>query len=315
MSNMKRHPIQVVTRRTGLSPDLLRTWERRYGAIRPGRTQGGHRLYSDADIERLQALKAARDAGRSISQVADLSPADLDAIVREDRGGLEAAQKAAASSRRREVELLLQNAIAAVERLDSISLETTLSKALVALPPQELVTELVAPFMRRIGQLWFEQRLNPAQEHFASASVRSTLSRVISAIQATSPGAPRIVVGTPSGQRHEIGAMLVAAVAAAQGWHVTYLGPDLPPEPMADAARITDSKLVAVSLVFPENDPAVHEQLRRLRSILPADTQIVAGGRSVENYRATLAEIDALVGTDIRDVERLLTSALPESQE
>ena len=78
------HPMRVVTRRTGLSPDLLRAWERRYEVVTPSRSKGGRRLYSDADIERLRLLYRATLAGRSIGLVADLSADALAAVVRQD---------------------------------------------------------------------------------------------------------------------------------------------------------------------------------------------------------------------------------------
>src|SRR5437868_1909438 len=79
-----RHPIAVVAERTGLSQDVLRVWERRYGAVHPARASGGQRLYTDADVERLALLSAATRAGRSIAQVATLETSALAALVDED---------------------------------------------------------------------------------------------------------------------------------------------------------------------------------------------------------------------------------------
>ena len=92
-----RHPIGVVSRRTGLKPDLIRAWERRYGAVAPGRSDTRRRFYSDADIARLQLLKRVVDTGRSIGQVANLSNEELESLAAPapvtgaDRGGREEA--------------------------------------------------------------------------------------------------------------------------------------------------------------------------------------------------------------------------------
>jgi DNA-binding transcriptional MerR regulator len=83
-TGVKRHPIQVVVRRTGLTADVLRAWEKRYGVIEPGRSEGGRRLYSDRDIERLRLLRRATGAGRRISQIAGLATEELAALVKED---------------------------------------------------------------------------------------------------------------------------------------------------------------------------------------------------------------------------------------
>src|SRR5687768_11395483 len=80
-----RHPIAVVSERTGLSQDILRVWERRYGAVSPTRTESGERLYSDADVARLRLLDAAVAAGRRISRVATLSTTELEALIADDR--------------------------------------------------------------------------------------------------------------------------------------------------------------------------------------------------------------------------------------
>ncbi|MEQ9569536.1 MAG: MerR family transcriptional regulator, partial [Longimicrobiales bacterium] len=91
-SREARHPIRVVASRTGLTPTLLRAWERRYGVVEPGRSDGGQRLYSDDDIERLVLLKRATDAGRAIRLVADLTVDELRDLVQEDRSARAPAQ-------------------------------------------------------------------------------------------------------------------------------------------------------------------------------------------------------------------------------
>ena len=99
MSEGKRHPIQIVVRRTGLTADVLRAWERRYTAVEPARSSSGRRLYTDDDIERLRLLKRATDAGRSIGQVATLATDALTAMVRDDEAQEAEAPRAEARSR------------------------------------------------------------------------------------------------------------------------------------------------------------------------------------------------------------------------
>src|SRR5918999_1138203 len=96
--DIARHPIGVVADRTGLSPDLLRGWERRYRAVEPSRSADGQRTYSDADIERLRLLRLATAAGRSIRQVARLASDELAQLVREDRAAREQVQRRAESA-------------------------------------------------------------------------------------------------------------------------------------------------------------------------------------------------------------------------
>jgi DNA-binding transcriptional MerR regulator len=138
-----RHAIRVVAQRTGLSPALLRAWEKRYGAVTPSRSEGGERLYSDEDVHRLVLLHRVVEEGRNISQVSSLSMEQLEALVEEDQGD-------------------------------------------PAIPG-------VAPEYRGSGR-W-------------------------------STG---LVAATPARERHELGALLSAVSAAAEGWKGVYLGPDLP---------------------------------------------------------------------------------------
>jgi methylmalonyl-CoA mutase cobalamin-binding subunit len=122
--------------------------------------------------------------------------------------------------------------------------------------------------------------------------VRRTLDEIRISLQ--NPDGPAVVVATPSGQHHEIGAMLAAAAAAAEGWRVVYLGPNLPAESIATAAEKTGARAVALSLVYPPDDPNVVRELRALRRMLPEEVTIVLGGQSAPSYRAELDGIGAL---------------------
>jgi methanogenic corrinoid protein MtbC1 len=124
--------------------------------------------------------------------------------------------------------------------------------------------------------------------------------------------APRVVVATPSGQIHELGALLGAASAATEGWPVTYLGPDLPAEDIAECAARTRARAVALSVVYPTGDPAVGDELRRVRSALPKRTALLVGGAAAPAYSAVLTAIGAapLDGlADLRVVLRKLRRA------
>jgi DNA-binding transcriptional MerR regulator len=149
---VNRHPMRVVTRRTGLSADLLRVWEKRHKVVKPARSRGGRRLYSDADIERLRLLYRATLAGRGIGQVAALSPQALAALVRRDVDAERADTNGRVSSAdARTVAPVtteyLTEAGRAIERLDAHALEAVLRRAVVALPVATLLDELIGPLL------------------------------------------------------------------------------------------------------------------------------------------------------------------------
>jgi MerR family transcriptional regulator, light-induced transcriptional regulator len=285
-----RHPIGVVSERTGLTQEVLRVWERRYGVVAPERGEAGQRLYSDADVERLRLLRRATQGGRSIGSVARLATAELAVVVGEDdaaraRGAAEAeaasqtasqavAQAASqAASQASEVE----RAVAHARALEGAALEALLRRWSARQGVTAFVDDLVAPFMRRIGDDWHAGRLTPAHEHLATSVVTRVLMGVLSALP-PAEGAAAIAVSSPAGDRHEVGVLLAAVAAAAEGWRVIYLGADLPAADIVAAAVGADAAAVGLSVVYVDSAERVAGELRRIRSGLPASMPLLVGG-------------------------------------
>lgn len=300
-----RHPIQVVSRRTGLTPEVLRVWEKRYGVVVPSRTGTGRRLYSDADIEHLRLLRQATLAGRRISDLARLSRSELRDLVREDLDAEQSAPVAASKGSADEASEYVRRSIQAIRELDASRLQGLISRAVVVFGASSLIEEYLAPLARQLGDAWERGEVAPHHEHMASAILRRNLGTMIAA-PGVADSAPALVVATPSGTRHEIGAMLAAAAAVAEGWHVVYLGPDLPAEDIATAAEQRRATAVAVSIVFPENDAGIAAELRRLRSLLRADIPLLVGGRAAASYDELLLEMGALRPADTRALRTIL---------
>lgn len=295
MANELRHSIKVVARRTGLSPHLIRAWEKRYSTTQPERNDGNRRLYTSEDIDRLALLKRATDAGHSIGDVAKLRTDQLAMLLAQDSNlpGVSIRQDAAASSAAADVGLHVADAFAAVEAMDSGRLENVLDRASVELGQVRLLNEVIVPLVERIGEAWRLGTLKVAHEHVASACIRTYLGQVARPI-AVHPGAPVLVSTTPAGQLHELGAILVAASATARGWRVVYAGASLPSEEIVSVVRAHSARAVALSIVHPEGDALLPAEVRRLRRLLPATTKIVAGGRASGAYREVLQEVGAI---------------------
>ncbi len=152
-----------------------------------------------------------------------------------------------------------------------------------------------------------EGSITAAHEHFASAVIRIFLGHTARPFAGTD-NAPVIVVATPTGQIHELGALLVGAAAANLGWHVTYLGASLPAAEIAGAARQNRARAVALSLVYPEDDPRLESELTRLHESLPPEVMLLVGGRAMPAYHEVLEKIGA---TQVKDLAHL-SSALDE---
>lgn len=289
------HPIKVVVRRTGLSAHVIRIWEKRYGAVRPQRTGTNRRLYSEEQIERLSLLRDVTSAGHSIGPVAGLPLAKLRALAAETQ----------ASPRRRPQEskapgavTLFDECVAAVKHLDVGALEGALRRGAVELGGQGLLQRVIAPLAQTIGDLWRDGVITAAHEHFASAVIRIFLGHAAKPF-AGSDESPVLVVATPTGQLHELGALLVGAAAANLGWHVTYLGASLPAAEIAGAVRQNRARAVALSVVYPEDDPRLDGELARLREMLPREVALLAGGRAAPAYRGSLEKAGALLMKDL----------------
>jgi MerR family transcriptional regulator, light-induced transcriptional regulator len=272
-----RHPIGVVAERTGLSPDLLRVWERRYRAVEPSRASDGQRLYSDTDVERLRLLRLATLAGRSISQVAQLPSTELVQLVRED----EAARQRAVRWEERAIPASVGEDVARALELaravDAPGLESLLRRTAAALGVPVFLDALVAPLLHRMGEEWKAGRLAVAQEHLATAIIQRVLEGIIHFLAAPHE-APNLLLATLTGDQHKMGALLAATAAAAEGWRVTYLGPDLPAAEIATAAVAAGARVVGVSVVHVAETDRVLAELRTVRTRLPASVPLLAGG-------------------------------------
>jgi len=283
--------IRIVSRRTGLSAHVIRIWEKRYGAVTPVRTETNRRLYSEDQIERLILLRDITRAGHSISQVAKLPTAELQQL---------AAAASAPNDQSTRVPTgptaspsFLGESLAAVKALDERGLEDVLKRAEIALGALGLLQNVIGPLAQTIGDLWRDGSMTAAHEHFASAVIRTYLGRAAKPFGGAE-SAPGLLVATPAGQFHEIGALLVSAAAANFGWRVTYLGASLPAAEIAGAARQSRARAVALSLVYPEDDARLAGELTLLRELLPAEVALVIGGRALPAYRAALAKIGAV---------------------
>lgn len=298
--------INAVVRRTGLSAHVIRIWEKRYDAVEPTRTATNRRLYSDEQVERLMLLREITQAGQSIGYVAKLPTEQLKQLAAASfpSKGTHAPRlstTAAGSSS------FFEDCIAAVKALDSRALEKGLKEAETALGAQGMLQRVAAPLAQTIGTLWRDGTITAAHEHFASAVLRTYLAQAARPF-ASGANEPVLIVATPAGQLHELGALLVAALAANLGWHVTYLGASLPAPEIAGAAKQNRARAVALSLVYPEDDPRMEGELTRLHELLPPEIKLIVGGRAVGAYQETLRKIRALQATDLTH----LCSALDE---
>ncbi len=296
-------PINAVVRRTGLSVHVIRVWEKRYGAVEPTRTATNRRLYSNEQVERLMLLHEITQAGQSISYVATLPTEQLKQIAADLPTNQTRALKT--GSTEATPSAFIESCLDAVKKLDTRALEQAIKHAETTLGAQGMLQRVAAPLAQAIGTLWRDGTISAAHEHFASAVLRTYLAQSARPFSSIA-NEPVIIVATPGGQLHELGALLVGALAANLGWHVTYLGASLPAPEIAGAAKQNHARAVALSIVYPEDDPRMESELTRLHELLPPETTLIVGGRAMPAYRATLEKIGAVQAASLTQLAAAL---------
>jgi methanogenic corrinoid protein MtbC1 len=307
MEKMYKYPIKVVSQITGLSVFVIRSWEKRYEVVTPSRTETNRRLYSEDDIEKLKLLNDAIHSGHNIGGIASLSVSELKTILG-NKNSFTATNKVESNEYTFEDnESFLDNCIEAVKIYDAKTLETILLKASAKLSQPQLIEDLIIPLVYKIGDLWHDGDIRIANEHLASSVIRSFLSNLVEQ-HIPSENAPIIISATPRGQDHELGALIVGVTAASVGWKVIYLGPNLPEVEIAAVADSLGARVVALSIVYPGDDPQLKKDLLNLKKMLPANVSLMVGGRAADGYLDILNEINAVVVKDMKQLRNELNT-------
>lgn len=266
------YPIRAVARLTGLGIDTLRAWERRHHAVTPVRDERG-RLYTDADVQRLRLLRDVVALGHSIGRIANL-PLDELRRLAEAPGRREPASHDQAPARS---VVDIESLMMAVESFDSIALETELGRAALLLRPSDLLTGVLLPLLKRVGEDWHAGRGSVAQEHFVSTCVRSVLGTVLRS-HAQREGTRRLLFCTPAGERHELGTLGAALLAAASGFGVLYLGTDMPASDLASSAAAAGADVVVLGVTGVSPTNGIIEIVAGVADSLPANIELWVGG-------------------------------------
>lgn len=300
------HTIQAVSHRCGLSPHVIRIWERRYGALTPSRTDTNRRMYCDDEIERLTMLRELTESGYRISCVAKLKAPELQELLQKHlaQGSADTFAGNDAEDLER-AEQFVAGCIDAAKKYESDRLRRLLIRARMSLGQRGMLHQVICPLIQEVGLGWQEGKLRPGHEHIATAVIREILLTPVPG-STVATNAPEIVVSTPVGEIHELGAMLVVSSARDLGWRVTYLGPNLPIEEIAACVKSRNAAALALSLVYPENCPTITEKIRSLRQMLPEKVAILIGGRAANGYREKLPDLNIHWSDCLHDLDKAL---------
>ncbi len=262
------YTIKEAAARTGVSIELLRAWERRYGIVAPSRTAGGYRIYDEGALARLRAMRELIDEGWTPSNAA---AAVLAGRVAPDVAVIPSLGPTATRGPRSPVR-------AGGRVLGRGGLETVLDEMMATGSFEPVVEAQLLPALRELGAAWQRGELDVAAEHAASHAVHRRLAAAYQASARADAGIGPVLVGLPSGSRHELGALAFSVAARRAGVNVLYLGPDLPAADWVSTAARTRARAAVIGVVSEADVDAAVETARALHGAA-ARTRIAFGGR------------------------------------
>jgi DNA-binding transcriptional MerR regulator len=278
--------IGELSRRVGVSPELLRAWERRYGLLEPARTEGGLRLYSAEDERRVRAMQGYLGSGLSAAEAARLALAGdaTDALAGDAADALAGDAAAAlgagaADPLRRERDALRS----ALDALNADAAHRSLDRALAAFTLETVLTGIVLPYLQELGKRWERGEASVGQEHFASNLIRA---RLLALARGWERGDGRAaLVACASGEQHDLPLIMFGLALRDRGWRIVFLGADTPAATVAETADLLRPDLVVVSAVTPE---PLHREAAALEAVARTHRLALAGRGADESLAAAV---------------------------
>lgn len=277
--------IGELSRRSGVSPELLRAWERRYGLLRPVRSAGGLRLYSVQDLERVRTMRRHMAEGMAAAEAAALVLAAA-AEGERDRPAFapERARRALAE---------------ALERLDEPAAQEVLDRLVATVTVETLLSAVILPFLHELGEHWQRGEISVAEEHFASNVIRG---RLLGLARGWGGGAGPIgLLACLPGEQHELGLIAFGIALRSHGWRVVYLGADTPLDTVERSVGTLEPALLVVSASGWERVAPVAQQLQRLARRV----RLGVGGAAAAAPEASRLGLLLLPGNPVTEAARV----------
>ena len=286
--------IGELSKRTGVSPELLRAWERRYGLLSPMRSDGGLRLYSGADVDRVKAMQRHLAKGLAAAEAARLTTSDT--TDTDDVAATTLDPKAARA-----------DLAAALDRFDETRAHAVLDRLLAQTTIDTLVGEIVVPYLQELGERWETGAASVAQEHFASGVLRG---RLLGLGRGWGQGVgPVALLACLPGEHHDLGLIGFGLLLRARGWRIVYLGPDTPLETVEELSAELDPGLVVLTSLDPQLVSAASTRLRAL-----ARHRLVAVGGSAAARAASKVKGVRSLQRDLLTEADAVTDALADGR-
>ena len=267
--------IGELSRRTGVAPELLRAWERRYGLLRPTRSSGGFRLYSEADEQRITSMRENLRRGLAAAEAARLaldSPADSEAAASNGQPALETGARRLRGS---------------LDEFDEHGAQRAVDDLLAEFTVETVLDEVILPYLRELGDRWAAGDATVAQEHFASNLIRGRLLGLARGWDGSE--GRRALLACAPGELHDLGLIAFGLVLFRRGWRITFLGPDTPLDTLDAAARAIEPDLVVVAATTRRRLKPLEPQLKSFSE--RARVALAGAGATSELAEQTGAEL------------------------
>jgi methanogenic corrinoid protein MtbC1 len=293
----------AVEQRTGLRPATFRAWERRYGFPKPRRLPGNQRLYSDQDIEAIRWLQRRTDEGLSISHAIRLLQARLrEGLVR---------PAASAETLGRPPAVLADDLTRSLLAFDTVTAAVTLGEAFAMYPVEQVCLDVISTTLEDVGERWHNGEISVATEHFASSFLRRKLFSLFN-VYDTGRGRGLVFAGCAPDEWHEIGLLMTSVFLARHGFRLSYLGPNLAPDGLAETLRHHRPDLLIVSATSDETAVRIGEIVEVLDALPEPRPALAFGGHGFDDEARRLRTPGTYLGPDagtaVGIIERLLDS-------
>lgn len=294
---MNKHRIHRVAKLTGLSKDVIRVWERRYGVVQPHRGANRYRLYTDEDVALLRYLKAELEKGQSIGElVAEGHDALLD---RAKANGM------TIGDRPTPYDGLIGELTATLDPLDRAAFERRLNGAVAVIPFEDALHRILLPLQERVGHLWHDGHLGVATEHYVTKHVQQKMFAAMNQLPVHEYGF-QVVVACPPEEQHDIAAQAAAYLCSARGCRVSYLGANVPIVDLAAFCRLVNPKLILLSLTTVPSATKAADFVKELRTRLTSHAVIVVGGAAAQAHLPLFEQAHITVLESVFELDRYL---------
>jgi MerR family transcriptional regulator, light-induced transcriptional regulator len=267
---MGKYSIKELEQLSGIKAHTIRIWEKRYNLIQPSRTPTNIRLYSDEDLKKIINVSLLNNSGFKISKIVDMSFDELNRKVLE------------LSEHRNDISIHIDQLVVAMIDMEEEAFEKILNTLILRYSFERAITEIVYPFLEKIGLLWQTENITPAHEHFMSNLIRQKLMVAIDGLPLPPRSARKILLFLPEGELHELGLLFYHFLTRKAGWRTYYLGQNVPHSDLMSVYKTHHPEIMLTSITssFSGN---IQFYLGRLEEDFP-QALILASGYQVRQF-------------------------------